>query len=156
MRKRLGSGEDVRHNWDKVIFHFCMSNIHWTCGEANLINDTIRYYDSVGGFDKSRVLAMQRFCRDYTRSGEASDIRLGVIDYTHSAHQANGTDCGVFVIIHQIFIRQGWPRDRAQQLSEGFRTCAGIDALAVRFWIGLCLLRWEYLDPSAFFASNLH
>jgi hypothetical protein len=119
---------------DLVFFPVNQSNVHWTLGVINVAEQTIEFFDSMGGRGGSYFSIMSRYLVDEYRDKKNAD--LDIDEWSQHCphdipHQANGYDCGMFVCKFADFRSDDLPLAFSQQHLKYFRRrifaeiCAG-------------------------------
>jgi len=98
--KRRGAAGSKILDLDYMIIPINQNNMHWTLAVINFKKKRFEYYDSLGGNPDTRKLYtkyMANFIQDET--GGKADLRdWQNYQMDKSPRQANGSDCGLFVI----------------------------------------------------------
>lgn len=130
--KIMSGGHQAVRRWTKKVDIFAMNYIiipvhlgmHWCLCIANMQDQVISYYDSMGGQNVACVEAVRKYVNDESVAKKQTGINLSewqLVIEQDIPQQMNGSDCGMFTCKYAEYITRGKPITFTQEDMPYFR-----------------------------------
>jgi len=116
--KIMNGGHQAVRRWTKKVDIFAMNYIlipvhlgmHWCLCVANMKDQVITYYDSMGGRNEACVEAVRKYVNDESMAKRQTGIKFSewkLVIEEDIPQQMNGSDCGMFTCKYAEYITRG-------------------------------------------------